>query len=160
MRNPLKLPGVPQTNETISAASGPKFTILWGQDENIISASAMQGGHKQKHFAQWHLNKHNYSMNRYVFKTKRLHSGSGFQHSISTNRICSEVACIKVDFTVLVHKAATTEVVVVLAIRSVGWIFKSVQFQLTSAGESSDLEAPGSLDDDAPASAAFSRCCL
>ena len=22
--------GVPQTNETISAASGPKFTILWG----------------------------------------------------------------------------------------------------------------------------------
>jgi len=29
-RNPLKLPGVPQTNETISAARGPKFTILWG----------------------------------------------------------------------------------------------------------------------------------
>ena len=27
MRNPLKLPGVPQTNERISAASGPKFTI-------------------------------------------------------------------------------------------------------------------------------------
>ena len=27
-RNPLKLPGVPQTNETISAASWPKFTIL------------------------------------------------------------------------------------------------------------------------------------
>jgi len=27
-RNQLKLPGVPQTNETISAASGPKFTIL------------------------------------------------------------------------------------------------------------------------------------
>jgi len=27
-RNPLKLPGVPQTNEAISAASGPKFTIL------------------------------------------------------------------------------------------------------------------------------------
>ena len=27
-RNPLKLRGVPQTNETISAASGPKFTIL------------------------------------------------------------------------------------------------------------------------------------
>jgi len=27
-RNPLKLPGVPQTNETISAASGPKFSIL------------------------------------------------------------------------------------------------------------------------------------
>jgi len=29
-RNPLKLSGVPQTNETISAASGPKFTILCG----------------------------------------------------------------------------------------------------------------------------------
>jgi len=27
-RNPLKLPGVPETNERISAASGPKFTIL------------------------------------------------------------------------------------------------------------------------------------
>ena len=27
-RNPLKVPGVPQTNERISAASGPKFTIL------------------------------------------------------------------------------------------------------------------------------------
>ena len=27
-RNPLKLPGVPQTNERISAASGPKFAIL------------------------------------------------------------------------------------------------------------------------------------
>ena len=27
-RNPLKFVGVPQTNETISAASGPKFTIL------------------------------------------------------------------------------------------------------------------------------------
>ena len=28
MQNPLKLAGVPQTNETISAASRPKFTIL------------------------------------------------------------------------------------------------------------------------------------
>ena len=27
-RNPLKFAGVPQTNETISASSGPKFTIL------------------------------------------------------------------------------------------------------------------------------------
>ena len=27
-RNPLKLHGVPQTNERISAASGPKFAIL------------------------------------------------------------------------------------------------------------------------------------
>ena len=26
-RNPLKFAGVPQTNETISAASGPKFTM-------------------------------------------------------------------------------------------------------------------------------------
>jgi len=28
MQNPLNLPGVSQTNETISAVSGPKFTIL------------------------------------------------------------------------------------------------------------------------------------
>ena len=35
-QNPLKLPGVPQTNETISAASGPKFTILWGNVEEIL----------------------------------------------------------------------------------------------------------------------------
>ena len=27
-RSPLKLPGVPQTSEMISAVSGPKFTIL------------------------------------------------------------------------------------------------------------------------------------
>jgi len=32
----LKLPGVPQTDETISAASGPKFTILWGHVEEIL----------------------------------------------------------------------------------------------------------------------------
>jgi len=35
-RNPLKLAGVPQTNETISAASGPKFTILWRHVEEIL----------------------------------------------------------------------------------------------------------------------------
>ena len=35
-RNPLKLPGVPQTNETISAASSPKFTILWGHVVEIL----------------------------------------------------------------------------------------------------------------------------
>jgi len=35
-RNPLKLPAVPQTNETISAASGPKFTVLWGHVEEIL----------------------------------------------------------------------------------------------------------------------------
>jgi len=35
-RNPLKLAGVHQTNETISAASGPKFTILWGHVEEIL----------------------------------------------------------------------------------------------------------------------------
>ena len=35
-RNPLKLPGVPQTPETISAASRPKFTILWGHVEEIL----------------------------------------------------------------------------------------------------------------------------
>ena len=35
-QNLLKLPGVPQTNEMISAASGPKFTILWGHVEEIL----------------------------------------------------------------------------------------------------------------------------
>jgi len=35
-RNPLKLPGVPQTNERIAAASGPKFTILWGHVGEIL----------------------------------------------------------------------------------------------------------------------------
>ena len=35
-RNPLKFVGVPQTNEPISAASGPKFTILWGHVEEIL----------------------------------------------------------------------------------------------------------------------------
>jgi len=35
-RNPMKLPGVHQTNETISAASGPKFTILWGHVEETL----------------------------------------------------------------------------------------------------------------------------
>ena len=35
-RNPLKYAGVPQTNETISAASGLKFTILWGHVEEIL----------------------------------------------------------------------------------------------------------------------------
>ena len=38
-RNPLKLPGEPQANETISAASGPKFTVLWGDvDRGDIAA--------------------------------------------------------------------------------------------------------------------------
>jgi len=36
MRNPFKLPGVPQTNEMISATSGPKFTILWGHVGEIL----------------------------------------------------------------------------------------------------------------------------
>ena len=35
-RNQLKFGGVPQTNETISAISGPKFTILWGHLEDIL----------------------------------------------------------------------------------------------------------------------------
>jgi len=35
-RNPLKLPGVPQTTEQILAASGPKFAILWGHVEEIL----------------------------------------------------------------------------------------------------------------------------
>ena len=36
MRKQLKFGGVPQTNETISAASGPKFTILCGHMEDIL----------------------------------------------------------------------------------------------------------------------------
>jgi len=35
-QNPLKLAGVPQTNETTSAANGPKFSILWGHVEEIL----------------------------------------------------------------------------------------------------------------------------
>jgi len=35
-RNPLKLARVLQTTGTISAASGPKFTILWGHLEDIL----------------------------------------------------------------------------------------------------------------------------
>ena len=35
-KNPLKFVGVPQTPETISAASRPKFTILWGHVEDIL----------------------------------------------------------------------------------------------------------------------------
>ena len=35
-RNQLKFDGVPQTNETISAASEPKFIILWGHLEDIL----------------------------------------------------------------------------------------------------------------------------
>ena len=32
-RNPLKFAGVPQTTGSVSAAIGPKFTILWGHVE-------------------------------------------------------------------------------------------------------------------------------
>jgi len=35
-RKPLEVAGVPQTPETISAASGPKFTILWAHVEQIL----------------------------------------------------------------------------------------------------------------------------
>jgi len=35
-RNPLKFAGMPQANETISAASGPKCTILWRHVEEIL----------------------------------------------------------------------------------------------------------------------------
>ena len=35
-RNPLKLAGVPQTNETISAASRPKFAILYDHVGEIL----------------------------------------------------------------------------------------------------------------------------
>jgi len=36
MRKPLKVAGVPQAPETISAASGPNFTILWAHLEEIL----------------------------------------------------------------------------------------------------------------------------
>ena len=35
-RKPLKVAGVPQTRQSISAASGPKFTILWAHMEEIL----------------------------------------------------------------------------------------------------------------------------
>jgi len=35
-RSPLKFAGVPQTTGLLSAASGPKFTILWGHVEEIL----------------------------------------------------------------------------------------------------------------------------
>jgi len=35
-RNQLKRGWVPQSNETISAASGPKFTVLWRHLEDIL----------------------------------------------------------------------------------------------------------------------------
>ena len=35
-RKPLKLAGVPQTTGPISAASRPKFTILWGHLEEVL----------------------------------------------------------------------------------------------------------------------------
>jgi len=35
-RKQLKFGGVPQTNKTISAASKPKFTTLWGHLEDIL----------------------------------------------------------------------------------------------------------------------------
>jgi len=35
-RKPLKVVGVPQAPETISAASGPKFTISWAHVEEIL----------------------------------------------------------------------------------------------------------------------------
>ena len=36
LRNPLKFAGVPQTRQQISAASGPKFTILWQHVEEVL----------------------------------------------------------------------------------------------------------------------------
>ena len=35
-RNQLKFAGMPQTGQPISAASRPKFTILWGHVEDIL----------------------------------------------------------------------------------------------------------------------------
>jgi len=36
MRKPLKFAGVPQTLKPSSAASGPKFAVLWGHVEEIL----------------------------------------------------------------------------------------------------------------------------
>jgi len=36
-QKPLKFTGVPQTSEPISAISGPKFAILWGHVEEILT---------------------------------------------------------------------------------------------------------------------------
>ena len=52
-RNRLKFAGVPQTNESISAASGPKFTILWGhvgQSREWVDGSWVMGqmGHENR----------------------------------------------------------------------------------------------------------------
>ena len=35
-QNPLKFVGVPQTPEPISAATGPKFVILWGHVDEVL----------------------------------------------------------------------------------------------------------------------------
>jgi len=35
-RNPLKFKGMPQTRQQISAASGPKFTVLSGHVEEVL----------------------------------------------------------------------------------------------------------------------------
>jgi len=35
-RKPLKFAGVPQTGKSVSAVSGPKFTILWRHVEDMI----------------------------------------------------------------------------------------------------------------------------
>ena len=43
-QNPLKVAGVPQTPEPISAVSGPKFTILWGHLEDILLLSMFFSG--------------------------------------------------------------------------------------------------------------------
>ena len=38
-RKPLKVARVPKTPEMISAASGPKFTILWAHAERVLLLS-------------------------------------------------------------------------------------------------------------------------
>ena len=38
-RNLLKFAGVPQTTGSISTASEPKFTILWGHVEDILEGN-------------------------------------------------------------------------------------------------------------------------
>jgi len=44
VRKPLKFAGVPQTTGRISAASGPKFTILWGHVEETLLLNKLCDG--------------------------------------------------------------------------------------------------------------------
>jgi len=54
-RNPLKFAGVPQTRQQISAARGPKFTILWGYLEEILLFMAALRSRCRHYILPWFL---------------------------------------------------------------------------------------------------------